>query len=172
MTRAVLRPHPSAASRSSLGGVAIACVGLLAVGGDTASARVVGNGTARSCTSAAAVRPSRHVRVACGPKSVTITLRATAKVLNTRREVRLDGGGLVTLSGGGKRRNPLHEHLRPRAREGGGAIFFVSNDRTGTLAIAGSRLEGNPSKGFETRGLPGIFFLGAGKPAITGSTLR
>jgi hypothetical protein len=59
-----------------------------------------------------------------------------------------------------------------QAREGGGAIFFVSNDRTGTLAIAGSRLEGNPSKGFETRGLPGIFFLGAEKPAITNSILR
>jgi hypothetical protein len=58
------------------------------------------------------------------------------------------------------------------AAEGGGAVFFVSNDRTGTLAISGSVLERNPSEGFETRGLPGIFFLGAGQPAITGSTLR
>ena len=47
------------------------------------------------------------------------------------------------------------------AREGGGAIFFVSNDRTGTLTIRGSRLEDNPSDGFET--LPGIFFLGASR---------
>ena len=59
-----------------------------------------------------------------------------------------------------------------RAREGGGAIFFVSNDRTGTLAIARSRLGHNPSQGFETRNLPGIFYLGAGKPAITDSVLR
>ena len=320
----------------ALGGAAAACVGTLALGGGTASARVVGNGTARSCTSAAvvaAVRAGGHVRFACGPKPVTITLRATAKVLNTRREVVLDGGRRVTLSGGGKRRilymntcdpaqrfttshcqdqatprltvrdiafergnatgerfdgggggaifarggrlrilqstftanrcdsdgpdlgggavralsqyhglavqvtasrfarnvcsnggalssigvswnivrsefagnraigrgaNPardgtpgggsggaiyndgnrfaleltdsrLHDN---RAREGGGAIFFVSNDRTGTLAIAGSRLEDNPSEGFETRGLPGIFYLGAGKPAITDSILR
>jgi hypothetical protein len=45
-----------------------------------------------------------------------------------------------------------------RAREGGGAVFFVSNDRTGTLAIRSSRLAGNPSAGFETS--PGIYFLG------------
>ena len=31
-------------------------------------------------------------------------MRATAKVLNSRREVVIDGGGLVTLSGGGQRR--------------------------------------------------------------------
>jgi predicted outer membrane repeat protein len=58
------------------------------------------------------------------------------------------------------------------AREGGGAIFFVSDDRTGTMAIATSTLAGNPNLGFHTPGLPGIFFLGAGRPAITGSVLR
>ena len=56
-----------------------------------------------------------------------------------------------------------------RAREGGGAIFFVSNDRSGTLTIRGSRLVDNPSDGFET--LPGIFFLGAGR-TITDSVVR
>ncbi|MCW2738352.1 hypothetical protein [Nocardioides sp.] len=55
------------------------------------------------------------------------------------------------------------------AREGGGAIFFVSNDRTGTLTIDGSRLTDNPSDGFET--LPGIFFLGATR-TITDSVVR
>ncbi len=320
----------------AFGGLAATCMGTMALGGSTASARVVGNGTARSCTSAAvvaAVRAGGHVRFDCGRKPVTITLRATAKVLNTRREVVLDGGGRVTLSGGGQRRilymdtcdpaqefttshcqdqatpkltvrdiafkrgnatgerfdgggggaifarggrlrivrstftgnrcdgdgpdigggavralsqyrgravaviasqfarnvcsnggalssigvswniarseftgnraighgaNPardgtpgggsggaiytdgnrftleltdsrLHDN---HAREGGGAIFFVSNDRTGTLAINGSRLEDNPSMGFETRGLPGIFFLGAGEPAIAGSVIE
>ena len=44
------------------------------------------------------------------------------------------------------------------AREGGGAVFFVSNDRTGDLVVRSSRLEDNPSDGFETS--PGIFFLG------------
>jgi hypothetical protein len=58
------------------------------------------------------------------------------------------------------------------AREGGGAVFFVSNDRTGTMRIERSRLVGNPSAGFETRGLPGIFFLGARPPTVIASTLR
>jgi hypothetical protein len=57
------------------------------------------------------------------------------------------------------------------AVEGGGAIFFVSNDRTGTLAIEDSVLRDNRSGGFETRGYPGIFFLGARPPEVTGSTL-
>ncbi len=57
------------------------------------------------------------------------------------------------------------------ANEGGGAVFFVSNDRTGTMSIDGSTLRHNPSDGFETRGFPGIFFLGARNPAVSGSTL-
>lgn len=57
------------------------------------------------------------------------------------------------------------------AAEGGGAIFFVSNDRSGTLQIEDSRLCNNPSAGFETAGFPGIFVLAAGDPAVTGSTL-
>ncbi|MEW9531718.1 hypothetical protein [Microbispora sp. NPDC049125] len=59
-----------------------------------------------------------------------------------------------------------------QAREGGGAVFFVSNDRTGTLAIEGSTLRRNRSAGFETAGFPGIFFLGAGKPKVVSSSLK
>ena len=58
------------------------------------------------------------------------------------------------------------------ANEGGGAVFFVSNDRTGTMSVEASTLRHNPSDGFETRGFPGIFFLGAHNPTVTGSTLR
>lgn len=58
------------------------------------------------------------------------------------------------------------------ANEGGGAIFFVSNDRSGTLHISGSTLQGNPSLGFETDGYPGIFYLGNGPPVVTGSVLE
>jgi hypothetical protein len=57
------------------------------------------------------------------------------------------------------------------AVEGGGAVFFVSNDRTGTMTIDASVLRHNPNDGFATAGLPGIFFLGAQRPTITGSTL-
>ncbi|MEJ2857641.1 MULTISPECIES: hypothetical protein [unclassified Saccharothrix] len=58
------------------------------------------------------------------------------------------------------------------ANEGGGAIFFVSNDRSGTMVVEGSTLRRNPSAGFETPGLKGIFFLGATEVAITGSTIE
>jgi hypothetical protein len=40
------------------------------------------------------------------------------------------------------------------------------------MRIRHSMLERNPSKGFETPGLPGIFFLGARRPTVTASVLR
>ena len=58
------------------------------------------------------------------------------------------------------------------AREGGGAIFFVSNDRTGTLRISHSTLHDNPNVGFQTAGYPGIFFLGKGHPVVVHSTIN
>jgi polymorphic membrane protein len=69
--------------------------------------RWVGTGTPRSCTSRALVRAVAKggiVRFRCGPDPIRIELRRTAKVVNTSRRVVLDGRGLVTLSGGGKRR--------------------------------------------------------------------
>jgi hypothetical protein len=298
--------------------------------------RVVGHGNARSCTSAAvvaAVRAGGIIRFSCGPRPVVITMRTTAKVVNTSRQVVLDGGGTVTLSGGGRRRilyidtcdraqvwttSHCQDQASPRlvvqnirfaegnstgqrfdgggggaifdrggrlrivnsvfasnrcersgpdigggavralsqyrslpvyvvgsrfednacsnggalssigvswtvlnsrfesnraighaanparagspgggsggaiyndgdrmtlsiggsvfsgnhANEGGGAIFFVSNDRTGTMAIRHSMLEHNPNDRFQTPGLPGIYFLGARRPTISHSTLK
>jgi hypothetical protein len=58
------------------------------------------------------------------------------------------------------------------ANEGGGAIFFVSNNRTGHLNIDRSILRNNPSDGFETPGFPGIFVLAAEPPTINDSTLE
>jgi hypothetical protein len=58
------------------------------------------------------------------------------------------------------------------AGEGGGAIFFVSNDRTGTLRIVDSELRRNPSHGFETQGFPGIFYLGSGPIQVTRSVIQ
>jgi hypothetical protein len=296
---------------------------------------VIGHGTPASCTSAAvvaAVRAGGIIRFSCGPTPVTISMRATAKVRNASAQVVLDGGGLVTLSGGGRRRilymdtcdpaqgfatshcqdqatprlvlqnitftdgNSTGQHFegggggavfdrggqlrivnavfsgnrcdptgpdlggagvralsqyhgrpvyvvasrftgnvcsngaalssigvswtvlnsrftdnraigrganpaRPgssgggsggaiyndgdtmtlsvggstfihnHANEGGGAIFFVSNDRTGTMAITDSTLQDNPNDTFHTPGLAGIYFLGARRPTITGSIL-
>jgi len=298
--------------------------------------RVVGRGTPASCTSAAVVRAVARggvITFDCGPEPVTIRMTETAKVVNESRRVVLDGGGLVTLDGGGKRRilyqntcdqkqhwttshcndqatpHLVLQHLtlahgssvgqryddagggggavfvrggqlrivdtrfvgnrcdgsgpdlggaavrvldqyrdRPVyvvgsrfrggrcsnggalssigvswrvlnstfvdnraigrganparggtpgggsggaiyldgnrfgldlggtlirgnvAREGGGAVFFVSNDRTGTMRIRHSTLVDNPSLGFETQ--PGIFFLGARRPTVTDSVVR
>jgi hypothetical protein len=298
--------------------------------------RVVGRGTAASCTSAAvvaAVRAGGIIRFSCGPKPVTIRMSTTAKVMNTSPQVVLDGGGLVTLSGEGRRRILYMDTCDPaqvwttshcqdqaspkliiqnlaftdgdssgqrfdgggggaifdrggrlrivdsafstnrcerdgpdigggavralsqyqglpvyvvhssfsgnlcsnggalssigvswtvlnsrflanraigiganpagpgtpgggsggaiyndgdrmtlsvagclfvdnRANEGGGAIFFVSDDRTGTMAISDSTLKRNPNDRFHTPGLPGIFFLGARSPTITESLVR
>ncbi len=68
---------------------------------------VIGNGSPASCTSAAvvhAVAAGGIITFNCGSKPVTIAMTATAEVIKTRRLVVLDGGGLVTLSGAGKRR--------------------------------------------------------------------
>ena len=303
--------------------------------GTSHPAHVVGDGTAASCTSqavVAAVAAGGVITFSCGPRPVTITMTATAKVRNTSSRVVLDGGGKVTLSGGGTRRilyldtcdpaqvwttshcqdqsspklivqnmtfrdgnstgqgfdgggggaifdrggqlkvidsrftgnrcdatgpdlggaairalsqyrsrpvyivqstfrdgvcanggalssigvswvvlNSVLTHNQAigwganparggtpgggsgaaiytdgdlytvtvagtviafnHAKEGGGAIFFVSNDHTGTLAIRHSRLHHNPSDGFETPGYPGIFYLGRGQPLVTASSL-
>ena len=69
---------------------------------------VIGDGTAASCTSSAVVSTialGGLITFNCGPDPITITLTETAKIFNdTGPEIAIDGGGLVTLSGGGQRR--------------------------------------------------------------------
>jgi hypothetical protein len=68
---------------------------------------VIGDGTPASCTGADVVRAVAKggvITFDCGPDPLVIGMRHTAKVVNTSRRVVLDGGGLVTLSGLGKRR--------------------------------------------------------------------
>jgi hypothetical protein len=65
---------------------------------------VIGSGTPASCTSAAvvaAVAAGGVITFNCGPGPVTITMTATATVPTSSHLVVLDGGGRVTLSGGG-----------------------------------------------------------------------
>jgi len=76
---------------------------------DTAAPdRVIGDGRPQSCTSAAvveAVALGGIITFDCGPDPVTIVMQETAKVFNdTGPGIVIDGGGLVTLSGGGQRR--------------------------------------------------------------------
>lgn len=75
-------------------------------------------------------------------------------------------GNTFTLSLCGTRLENNH------ANEGGGAIFYVSNDRSGKLHIANSSLARNSSDGFETEGYPGIFVLADGDPEVRDSTLE
>jgi hypothetical protein len=69
---------------------------------------VIGDGTPASCTSeavVAAVAAGGVITFNCGPDPVTITMTATAKIRNAAGpRIVIDGGGLVTLSGGGQRR--------------------------------------------------------------------
>jgi hypothetical protein len=72
---------------------------------------VVGDGTAASCTGSAfvqAVAKGGVITFSCGPDPVTITLTETAKVFNNKTgpdgRIVIDGGGKVTLSGGGTTR--------------------------------------------------------------------
>jgi hypothetical protein len=73
----------------------------------TLPTRWVGTGTASSCTSArvvAAIRRGGIIRFRCGRSPVVIRMHATAKVFNDRPDLVIDGGGKVTLDGGGTRR--------------------------------------------------------------------
>src|SRR5215472_11970737 len=85
---------------------------------------VIGRGTAASCTSAAVVKAVAQggiITFNCGPKPVTITMTATAKVVNTSHRVVLDGRGKVTLSGGGKIRILYMNTCDPKQK-------FTTND--------------------------------------------
>jgi hypothetical protein len=79
--------------------------------------RVIGNGTPAGCTSKKVVRAVAKggvITFDCGPDPVVIKMRRTAKVVNTSRRVVIDGGGLVTLSGMGKRRILYQDTCDPK----------------------------------------------------------
>ena len=87
------------------------------------------------------------------------------------------GGGGAILDRGGRLRIPGSLFTDNRGDStgpdlGGGAIFFVSNDRTGTLSIRGSDVTHNVNAGLHTEGLSGIYFLGARRPTIVDSKLH
>ncbi|HEY7142690.1 MAG TPA: hypothetical protein VH637_00455 [Streptosporangiaceae bacterium] len=130
---------------------------------------VIGHGTPGSCTSAAVVKAVAEggvITFNCGPKPVTITMKASANIVHGSRIV-IDGGGKVTLSGGGRIRilvmfNCTHcwEQASPHLivqnmrfvdgysgvhqsgsspNYGGGAIF----DQGGQLTVVNSAFVGN-----------------------------
>lgn len=78
---------------------------------------VVGHGTPAGCTSKRVVRAVAKggvITFDCGPAPVVIQMKRTAKVVNTSHRVVIDGGGLVTLSGMGKRRILYQDTCDPK----------------------------------------------------------
>jgi hypothetical protein len=91
---------------------------------------VIGDGTAAGCTSAAvvqAVAMGGIITFNCGPEPVTITMTQTANIVHGNLIV-IDGGGRVTLSGGGKIRI-LDMDTCPDCWEQAGPHLIVQNMR-------------------------------------------
>jgi hypothetical protein len=57
------------------------------------------------------------------------------------------------------------------ANEGGSAVFFVSNNRTGSVTVTDSITRNNPLGTFETAGLPGFYVLASGPANIVNSMI-
>jgi hypothetical protein len=58
-----------------------------------------------------------------------------------------------------------------RANEGGSAIFFVSNNKTGSITIKDSLTRNNPRGTFETANLPGFYVIAKGSAQIINSQI-
>lgn len=159
---------------------------------ETNAPHVVGDGTPGSCTEEAlrsAADAGGHVTFDCGDEPVTITLAATLVI---RKETVLDGGGLVTLSGGGNVRilyfDSAYDLPTPRLTAqrlgfrdgnsppggedtavGGGAIYRDG----GSLSVIDCDFENNraPATGQDVAG-GAIYGFGGGEIVISGSTFR
>ena len=133
--------------------------------------RWVGTGTARSCTSRAVVRAVAKggiIRFRCGPHPVRIVLRRTAKVVNTSRRVVLDGRGLVTLSGGGKRRILYQNTCDPRQTW---TTSHCDDQATPHLVVQDLRLaQGDATGETDDGGGGGAIFARGGRLKIVSST--
>jgi hypothetical protein len=83
-------------------------------------------------------------------------------------------GGAVYNDGDTYQLSLCGDHLtHNHANEGGSAVFYVSNDKTGGFTIQDSVLSGNPKGTFETAGFPGIFVIALpGNPVVTDSTIE
>ncbi len=134
---------------------------------------VIGDGTPASCTSdavVAAVAAGGILTFACGPDPVTIVMTATAKVVNAHPDVTIDGGGLVTLSGGGKRRI-LYQNTCDQA-QGWTTSHCQDQDRphltVQRITFADANSTGETAEG----GGGGAIFVRGGQVTVIGSTFR
>jgi predicted outer membrane repeat protein len=103
--RTALFSSACAAAGAAFAAPAAVCYSPVAAAG-TAGAVMVGNGTPASCTAAAlqsAINTASVITFNCGAAAATIPVYATLQVPATRNTV-IDGGGKVTLDGGGRTR--------------------------------------------------------------------
>ena len=56
-----------------------------------------------------------------------------------------------------------------KANEGGSAVFFVSNNKTGSITLTDSLTQNNPRGTFETPNLPGFYVIAKAPAATPGS---
>jgi hypothetical protein len=59
-----------------------------------------------------------------------------------------------------------------KANEGGSAVFFVSNNKTGSITIKDSTTRGNPRGTFETPDLPGFYVIAKGAAQVVNSQIQ
>jgi hypothetical protein len=57
------------------------------------------------------------------------------------------------------------------ANEGGSAVFFVSNNKTGSISVKDSLIQNNPRGTFETPDLPGFYVIAKGPAQISNSQI-
>jgi hypothetical protein len=165
---AVVSPGAPGTPGTSGGQVSVPAQGLAV---DTSQPdRVVGTGTRASCTGQAvvnAVALGGKIRFNCGPDPVTITLGSTAKVFNNRPDVTLDGGGLITLSGGGAVRI-LYQNTCDQAQ-----VFTTpncDNQETPRLTVQNMRFaNGNSTGQLTDGGGGGAIFVRGGQFKIVNS---
>jgi hypothetical protein len=125
---------------------------------------VIGDGTAASCTSAAvvqAVAMGGVITFSCGPAPVTITMTQTANIVNGNVIV-IDGGGRVTLSGGGKIRI-LDSDTCPGCWEQAGPHLIVQNMRFVDGYYGGQQISGSADYG------GGAIFAAGGQLTVVNS---
>ncbi len=58
-----------------------------------------------------------------------------------------------------------------KANEGGSAVFFVSNDKSGSITIRDSTVQRNPKGTFETPDLPGFYVIAKGPANVINSQI-
>ena len=58
-----------------------------------------------------------------------------------------------------------------KANEGGSAVFFVSNNKSGSINITDSITRNNPRGMFETPDLPGFYVIAKGPANVAGSMI-